>query len=248
MSIEASPLGGVVESAADAAASAAGRSVPDAIVATVIADIRAGRYGVGDRLPPERDLATSAGVSRGSVREALAELARRGIIERRQGRGSTVISGGNGANLADRIRAAGSDLQNTTELRDIVEPRIAALAAFRARDDDLAHLVRLMEGAPAELSLESSLELDVAFHRALAEASGNPLLLTLCDVTSEWTREHRSRSHSSLHGRVVSWRGHREILDAVLARDSTRAAEAMGRHLREVRDVVALLDLELLEP
>lgn len=135
-------------SAADAAASAAGRSVPDAIAATVIADIRAGRYGVGDRLPPERDLATSAGVSRGSVREALAELARRGIIERRQGRGSTVISGGNGANLADRIRAGGSDLQNATELRDIVEPRIAALAAFRARDDDLAHLVRLMEARP----------------------------------------------------------------------------------------------------
>lgn len=84
---------------------------------------------------------------------------------------------------------------------------------------------------------------------AAASAAGRSVPdAIVATVIAEWTREHRSRSHSSLHGRVVSWRGHREILDAVLARDSTRAAEAMGRHLREVRDVVALLDLELLEP
>lgn len=221
-------------------------SVPAAIVEAVIGDIREGRYRVGDRLPPERHLAAAAGVSRGSVREALAELARRGIIERRQGSGSTVIGLGEHDDLAGRIRAAGSDLQNATELRDIVEPRIAALAAYRAHDDELARLVKLMDGVPGELTLERSLELDVEFHRALAQASGNPLLLTLCDVTAEWTHEHRARSHASVHGRLVSWRGHREILDAIVARDASRAAEAMGRHLREVRDVVALLDLESL--
>ncbi|WP_293781453.1 FadR/GntR family transcriptional regulator [uncultured Aeromicrobium sp.] len=189
----------------------------------------------GDRLPPERELAASLGVSRTSVREALAELHQRGLVERRPGRGTTVLAPPEHAGeLEERLAAETARHTDAAELRLIVEPQIAALAARRAGESDLLALERTLAESEGELTAEDSLKLDIRFHLQLATASRNPLLEPLCSLTSDWVREVRAYSHRTSTGRQRSLEGHRAIYQAVRARDAEAACEAMVAHLGEV--------------
>lgn len=79
--------------------------------------------------------------------------------------------------------------------------------------------------------------LDIEFHTLLAHSAQNPLLVTLCTMTTEWTRHTRVLSHRTPLGRRVSVHGHTQILLAVDDRDGPAAAAAMEQHLREVREI-----------
>lgn len=193
----------------------------------------------GDKLPPERELAESLDVSRTSVREALQLLEQRRLVDRRPGRGTVVLEPDRRVRaLADELDPAARQRADVAELRAMIEPQIAGLAAARASDADLVLLERTLADTRAGLSPEESLALDLAFHAQLAHASGNPLLTSLCDVVAGWSHDVRRRSHTTRAGRRSSVRWHRTILDAVLAHDADAATAAMAEHLADVARLV----------
>ncbi|MFE3799639.1 FadR/GntR family transcriptional regulator [Nocardia tengchongensis] len=214
------------------------RSVSAEVAAHLEGLITSGELRAGDRLPPERELAASMSVSRSSLRQAMFELESKKLIERRQGRGSTVIDMPRRAgDLAGGLAELGIELGYATELRDLVEPRIAELAALRAVDSNLLSLDDVLTRSSDTLSPAESLRLDIEFHTLLAHAAQNPLLVTLCTMTTDWTRRTRTLSHRTRHARRLSLEGHHRIYAAVAAHDGAAAAAAMELHLREVREI-----------
>lgn len=195
----------------------------------------------GDRLPPERELAVQLHVSRSSVREAMRELERRRRIERAPGRGTTVLPKPQAAQELERELSTDLVVQaDVAELRMVVEPQIAGLAAGRATDSDVVLLGDTLAASHAGLTPTESLRLDVQFHLQLAQAAHNPLLVSLCGLTNNWISGVRSSSHATRSGRRMSVDGHRSIYDAVCAADSGAATRAMEQHLRDVAAFIAM--------
>ncbi|HYZ56307.1 MAG TPA: Rid family hydrolase [Streptosporangiaceae bacterium] len=200
--------------------------------------IALGELNPEDRLPPERDLAADLRVSRASLREAMHELQAKKLIERRPGRGTVVLPPPQHAHdLYEQMSGAERRLRDIAELRETVEPQIARLAAARATDANLVELGSVLTHTVDGLTAGRSVQLDQEFHLLLAQASQNPLLVSLSSLTSAWTRPVRILSHSTEQARIVSYRGHRAILDAVAERDKEGAAASMIQHLRDVANL-----------
>ncbi|WXF92840.1 FadR/GntR family transcriptional regulator [Curtobacterium flaccumfaciens pv. flaccumfaciens] len=194
----------------------------------------------GDKLPPERTLAEDLAVSRTTIREALQELERRRLVSRTPGRGTVVLPRLEEASaLLDHHR---DDLdhraEHVAEFRTVVEPQVAGLAAARAGDADLLTLERILAATHAGLSPEESLAQDVAFHVQVARTSGNPLLVSLCELSSGWVQDVRARSHSTSEGRRSSFEWHERILDRIREHDVAGATRAMADHLADVAHLV----------
>ena len=128
-----------------------------------------------------------------------------------------------------------------SELRSLVEPQIAGLAALRATEADLLSLEQTLNAQHAGLSASESQAVDLRFHTQLARASGNPLLVALVTSTNHWTAGVRRRSHVTRAGRRASVDGHRAIVRAVAGRDQAAAIAAMTAHLADVARLVARL-------
>jgi DNA-binding FadR family transcriptional regulator len=195
----------------------------------------------GDQLPAERELAQQFGVSRTAVREAIKALHEKGFVDAFPGRG-TFIANGNSNSMRqslDRILKSGTSdgAAHLVEIREILEPEIAALAAARADDQDLATMreaVSVMDNARHDA--DAFIEADLDFHLSLAEAAANPFVLSLIDSIVGLLREQRMRIFYVDGGPERGQVHHKRILDAVERRDSREAREAMQAHLRQVRE------------
>ncbi|HKD76899.1 MAG TPA: GntR family transcriptional regulator, partial [Ktedonobacterales bacterium] len=138
----------------------------------------------GDRLPTERELAEQFHVSRTAVREALKTLAQKGLVDMRPGRGTIVIDGTSQAlrdSLGLVMRMSLSDRShNLVEVREILEPEIAAMAAARATEQDIAALQAAVDVMDATLhDADAFIDADNQFHLMLARATQNALILIL---------------------------------------------------------------------
>lgn len=198
--------------------------------------IRRGQLRPGDRLPAERELAERLHVSRATVREALRVMQLQGLLESRHGAGNFIALGS-----AERLQLALNHLalQDIFELRMLIEPSIAALAAQRATPQDLAHLERLLHEQQKLIQREqSTVKVNIAFHSSLAEATHNRALLQLgaelIKVLSP-SRAARTQSEQRAQRSLVS---HRRIAEAVKARNAAEARHAMEEHLRIVEAVL----------
>lgn len=193
----------------------------------------------GERLPPERILANELHVGRRSLRRALSVLEEEGQISRQQGRGTFVNSGLRLPTLRiDRILEHTNPLE-VIEVRLSLEPMMARLAALRASRCDIERLARLAEetaAAPAPAEYEAA---DAAFHRRIAEASRNALFLSLYDTLSISRKDaawRRLGENAHCYKRQALYANfHREIADAVAARDGARAEKLMHEHLSDVQ-------------
>jgi len=203
--------------------------------------IQKGDLKTGDKLPPERDLAQQFGVSRTAVREAVKALREKGFVEAYPGRGTFIMeTSSHPIRLSlDRMvkaeQAEGS--RYLTEVREMMEPEIAALAAERADAEDLTAMREsfyVMEGAKRDP--ETFIEADLDFHLALAEAAANPIILSLIDSIVGLLREQRMGIFQVEGGPERGQYHHKKILDAVEHRDAGGAREAMKAHMRQVRD------------
>jgi GntR family transcriptional repressor for pyruvate dehydrogenase complex len=211
------------------------------IVQQIEESIKNGQLKEGDRLPPERELALQFGVSRTAVREAVKTLREKGLVEAYAGRGTFVITRTSESirqNL-DRMLRSGhpQSTAHLTEVREILEPEIAALAAERADEEALAAMreaIAVMEASRGDS--EAFIEGDLDFHLALAEAAANPLILSLIDSIVGLLREHRIRTYYVEGGPERGQYHHKRILRAVEHRDTVGAREAMRSHLRQVRE------------
>ncbi|WP_192623139.1 FadR/GntR family transcriptional regulator [Desulfomicrobium macestii] len=196
----------------------------------------------GDRLPPERQLAIMFGVSRNSVREAIKSLEQHGVLISKPGAG-TYIAENSQANLAmamgDAFARERHRLDDIFELRLLLEPQIAHLAAQRITKKELqkmqslisAYTKNMRDGLPVYFY-------DQAFHDAIAAATGNQSITLLMDQMHELLRESRDEALQSSVRSAKSLEDHQKILEALSMRDPERAREAMTDHLKHTREIV----------
>ncbi|MDQ1217820.1 FadR/GntR family transcriptional regulator [Microbacterium arborescens] len=197
-----------------------------------------GELSPGAPLPPERVLAQTLGVSRNALREALTRLAGLGLIERRQGSANRIAQRVPlSATLAGRMNEVSAEFRNAAEFRAVIEPQLVRLAAARVDRVQLDALRELLESG-GENDAEGSAALDIAFHTAVAQATGNPLLAALGELTASWTVAARLYSHLDTDGRRLSHDGHARILAALVAGDPDAAEYAMRIHLAEIRHLI----------
>jgi GntR family transcriptional repressor for pyruvate dehydrogenase complex len=210
------------------------------IVQQIEESITNGALKEGDQLPAERELAQQFGVSRTAVREAVKALREKGLVEAYPGRGTFITSGTAHSirQTLDRMIKVGQPegTANLAEVREILEPDIAALAATRADEEDIAAMreaIAVMDSMRQDA--DAFIEADLDFHLALAEAASNPLILSLIDSIVGLLREQRKRIFYVDGGPERGQYHHKRILEAVEHRDSQGAREAMRAHLRQVR-------------
>ena len=180
------------------------------------------RLKPGDRLPPERDLAQTFGVSRASVREALRVLEMFGVIVARRGTGpdaGSIVAGSaqNGLESALRLHVGLLRIptRDMAEMRAVLEQWAAQKAAERTDDKKASHLHEIVDGMRAAASIDDFNELDTEFHVELARVSGNALL----PVLMEALRGTMRRAMLEGFERLPDWRAERDHLIGEHERD-----------------------------
>jgi len=211
------------------------------IVGQIEQRIESGELKVGNQLPSERELAEQFMVSRTAVREAVKALRQKGLVEIRPGRG-TFITNGTSETIRDSLgmlmkMGATKGSGNLVEVREILEPEIAALAATRITDEYISAMqdaVNIMDTALDNVDV--FVEADLDFHLALAEGTQNPFIPILMDSIIDLLREQRKRIGLTKGGLKRGQVHHKKILDAVTRRDAQAARQAMQDHLKQVRE------------
>ncbi|NDW33389.1 FadR/GntR family transcriptional regulator [Salipiger sp. PrR007] len=194
---------------------------------------------VGARLAPERELAGQLGCSRETLRGALQVLEREGEIWRHVGQGTFCGPRPLGHPIPEQIIVQGASPMQLMQARQTIEPSVAAEAARLATAEQAAHLADLARRGRSARTRPESEQLDAAFHRGIAEVTGNPILLGLLDYLAgvrrhaawqrEWELTYRKLGVSEFTQRHTAQ--HEAIAAAISLRDPDRAAAAMQAHL-----------------
>lgn len=200
--------------------------------------IRDGHFAAGQLLPGERDLAKQLGVSRSSVREALIALEINGWVEIRTGHGVYVSR-----KLPDQEAVPndeGVGVADLMEAREAIEGEIAALAARKATDAQLADLARLVAEMEGTVSDRTAFhDHDRRFHELIGAMTGNPVFVEITDLLWKKRRSpHYSKFEEQYSGNTIArsmCADHRAILDALKGRNARAARAAMQAHIRNAQ-------------
>jgi GntR family transcriptional repressor for pyruvate dehydrogenase complex len=196
----------------------------------------------GDRLPAERQLAETFGVSRSSIREAIRRLELIGLVEPRQGMGTVVCDESDSPvvnPIAGVLMQKRKMLAELLDVRKIIEPPLAARAAAHITPEEIGRLDELVKRQRDKLSLgESTVDADAEFHYAIAKATDNAVILKVLDVLMDLLRETREKSLQTLGRPGKSVRAHERIVDALRRRDALGAEKAMRDHIEGVEKIV----------
>jgi GntR family transcriptional regulator, transcriptional repressor for pyruvate dehydrogenase complex len=205
-----------------------------------------GRYRPGELLPSERDLAVRFSASRIVIREALTSLAARGIVTVRHGRG-TIVNPIHEWNTLDPqllLLVYGDDiLPQLVEVRSVIEPELAALAAERITDPELAELSAMVD-LPTYDTMEEHVDHDTRFHLCIARSAHNAVLMTMLSSISELLRESRRRSFLAPGHLVEAAHWHRRVFHAIEHHNASAARSAMAEHIEQVRRSLGLGGVE----
>src|SRR5713226_9512310 len=193
---------------------------------------------VGDRLPSERDLAQALKVSRASVRQATVALEVRGTLEVRHGDGIYLRALPNDSGRLMELMTQRHRLPEILEAREALETQLAALAAARRTEEDVAAMGRALDVMAADIEADGfGEEGDRLFHEAVTRAARSPLL---ADFMAGLALPISETRHSSLGepGRPArSLKAHRRILEAIRRGEVPGARQAMRRHVNMVADI-----------
>lgn len=196
--------------------------------------ILSGVFAVGSKLPSERELCAIYDVSRPVIRETLAGLVERGYIEVYPGRGSfvrAVAVDELAEPLSRATRQAGITARHLVSARLMLECTAAELAAERASDEDVARIERALAEHNAAHSLADRAHTDLAFHEAVAAASGNPVIALMFGAIRTQVHALMLRSLSDQAVRDAGDPMHERIAEAIAARDPDGARQAMRDHI-----------------
>lgn len=200
--------------------------------------IASGRLKPGDRLPAERELAQTFRVGRSAVREAIRAMESLGLVEVRPGEGTflTAPQRGQGRDpLTASLYQAWSTQRKLFEVRRVLEPALAALAARRATAEQIAKLHATLEEQGAEIQKGGTgVKEDTSFHYLLAEASGNEILLRIVDSLMHLVQKTREESLQQGGRPARSLKQHQAILKAIEVRDPAAAERRMRQHILAV--------------
>ena len=214
-------------------------SAPDTsgVLSMLRAFIEDNGYTVGQVLPPERLLAEQFGVGRPAVREAVKALSILDVIESRRGAG-TYIKSLDGLRVGwpakVELRSADFNLLDLLEVRKMLEPAAARLAAARANQNDLMRIESECARIEDAENWDGIVEHDILLHTAIIEAAGNPVLTELNGALARRSRKSREvTGHSAPDCRQMV-QHHRSIVDAILRGEAEAAERAMLEHLHHV--------------
>ncbi|MDX9864947.1 MAG: FadR/GntR family transcriptional regulator [Anaerolineaceae bacterium] len=205
------------------------RQITKATIDRLLSMIRDGYWLPGERLPAQRELAEALGVGMSTLREALQSLQTMGILEMRHGEGTFVTNHPNDMydRLVEMSLAMGeTDLQMLFEAREILETGFAFYAAIRATDEQIDNLFDILE--KERVAIESGMKkvghnLDLAFHRLIAEIVSNKFLAQIDDTLFNALEELFHVLPQTLEG----WHWHYEVAVGIRNRDPFQASEAM---------------------
>lgn len=200
-----------------------------------------GELKPGDKLPSERDLAAQFDVSRVSVRQALTILETQGLLERKVGGGTYKVSETNFevSQLVNLLMTKKTEINEPLEVRRLIEPKMAQMAAERATQEDIAAMEDCLLRQKARVETgELIISEDSEFHYAIAKATKNGIILKLVEAIHDMLWQTRENSIKAEQGNQRSLEGHYPILDAIKKGDSYAAYEAMLKHLEEVESLM----------
>ncbi|WP_320671386.1 FadR/GntR family transcriptional regulator [Patulibacter defluvii] len=212
------------------------RGTAAAAMERIAAAIRQGRFGIGDRLPSERDLAQQMGVSRQTIRKAIHALADAGVLEILSGQGAR-----SGARVATDVvplelgaRATPpniGEIAGVLEARRLFEPRVAVLAGFLMNDQDYQAINEVLELQRNARDLEGVRDLDVRFHLAIARATHNRTIVVLMQALMEQLNVARYVVPLDPDEDRRTIEIHERTLEAIASRDQQRIESVMDEHL-----------------
>lgn len=215
-------------------------SLTDRVAEALTEEITGGRYKPGEILPSEQVMATSFGVSRTVVREAVARLKTSGLLGTRQGLGVFVVSNRRQSSFQidhGELEPA-EQIVKLVELRMGIETEAAGLAAERRTERDLRDMRKALDKMAEAIEsgkVEAGVDADVRFHRAICAATRNPHYLTFTTFLGQFLHENimisRKRSAKKADRGALAQAEHLAIYEAILARDPEAARAAARRHV-----------------
>jgi GntR family transcriptional repressor for pyruvate dehydrogenase complex len=220
------------------------KSRSEQVAQQILSMIADGILHEGDKLPSEPEFAKQLGISRGILREGLAQLKAQGVIRRKPKDGTYILPlAGNKDELAASTRLAiqASSFRNIMEMRSAIEQKAAALAVDRATDEELEQLRKTVL-EPQIRSGED--DLDFFFHYRLVELSGNSIFM---DIVNTYFKEIRQIRDSNLKDASYVQQVNQEhlaIIDAICRRDKDAAQIAVERHMERIWDRWRLRNLD----
>lgn len=221
------------------------KNISEQIVDIIIEKIRVKELKPGDKLPNERDLAANMGVSRVPLREALRSLNNMGIVTTKHGEGTFINhydpeKAENSLRLYSMLDEA--PMKEMMLLRKIIEQEAARLAAINATAEDIARIrtyKELRERKYYDNLTDSGYadkyhEMDMLFHRAIAQASHNTVFINVLDIIRNSINYHQNKASSRIGMFEITTRHHDAIFWAISNHEPDKAAKAMLEHLEEV--------------
>ncbi len=214
----------------------------EAVIQEIQKMIASGQIKPGSKLPPEREMAETLGVSRAALREALTVLEAARVIEIRHGSGAYVLDVNDELllrPLALVLLTEKGTVIDLLELRKGIEGEAAYLAAERATSEDISILEKILDEIAAGVAKGGlTVHEDFKFHYALAEATGNPAFTKVMNVIADAFHQGLRTSHGMLiqlpGRRETIVKEHRRILECIKKRDAEGARQALREHLERV--------------
>ena len=205
----------------------------DSAVEALSSRIASGEWPVGSRIPPEPSLVELLGVGRNTVREAVQSLVHAGLLERRQGSGTYVISNSELAVTIGREIAAARQ-RDVIEVRRALEVEAARLAARRRTSTDAASLMAHRDARAAAYldgEIDRMVDTDLALHRAIVKTAANPVLLSLYENLIDAIGDNiRFNFSADSHGHDA----HDGLIEAIVSGNDARAVEETTDYLSEL--------------
>ena len=206
----------------------------------LLARVRAGEWALGQKLPGETTLAPQLGVGRSTVREAIRQLAGRGVLTSRQGAGVFVTSLEAREDWDSVLLRA--DIVSVIEARIAIESEAAALAAARRTPSDIRAIRRALSARAEQRSeIDAHVDADTAFHRTIVAAAQNPILLELFDGCTPRMRHAMIEMLriKRVFGGDEDHHTHVELAESVVSRQAETARELSRAHLAALRVALA---------
>jgi DNA-binding FadR family transcriptional regulator len=226
------------------------RKIYQEVLDRLMARISSGAIAPGAQLPSERELMDEYGVGRPAVREALQALERSGIVEIFHGERARVVVpsaqqlmsqiGGGAMHL---LRTQPGTLDHLKEARLFLETGTARLAAERATEEQILKLkIAIAKQRSSLENGEDFLERDMAFHREIAEISGNPIFTSIVEATFHWASEYYQSLVRAPGAEDLTLLEHERIVEAISAHDPEAAVAAMHEHLSRANKLYQVLN------
>jgi len=215
----------------------------ESVIEQIMDLIKSNELKPGDKLPPERELAEKLSISRGSLREAFRVLESRGLIKSKPGGGRYIREiRKNGHNNTENIILSleKSSILELLEAREMLEIKIAKIAAQRATPEDIELIKEALNKINEEEELKhgKETESDTEFHLAIASASHNFVFVNIIKLHLDLLKDTREKTWKIPGRKEEQYQEHQVIFQAIKEHDAKKAGETMLKHLKNVREVL----------